>query len=250
MDLIQGQDNLIEIFWRTPGWNLAPQFGLGLLVAEVGTIRDAEKIVLRYTDRLAAMAQKLNFEGAIVRHIGLAPGTHDFYIPARMATLEEGPVNSEVMRDRDITMNDQQLSLVGADYRRILEFLLQKKDEGRIVIITSNTTNICLHTNDLLLPARGVLSAAQFTGYNYLRSWRADRSEDPNNPQRLNPQFDQLRDLLARDGHVPGFRYTLYRPDEALCEYSTDYYLCRDYCGDEVRIGVSRTEDWRLLQTA
>lgn len=142
------------------------------------------------------------------------------------------------------------LEVLGADYRRILEKLMIWRDEGKIVIITSNTTNICLHTNDLLKPSRAYYSAAQFSGYNYLRSWRHNRSDSPTNPQRLNPQFDELRSRLARDGFVPGYEYTLYRPDDALCSYSTDYYLCRDYCGDEVRIGVSRVEDWVMLQPA
>jgi hypothetical protein len=147
-------------------------------------------------------------------------------------------------------MSDRELNLLGADYLKILEFLMEQRQEGKIVIITSNTTNICYHTSDLLKPSRAHWDAARFTGYNYLRSWRASRDEDPVNPRRLNPQFDRLREILARDGSAPGYEYTLYRPDDALCSYQTDYYLCRDYCGDEVRIGVSRIEDWRLLEPA
>src|SRR6476646_7657200 len=121
----------------------------------------------------------------------------------------------------ELKMSDRQSTLLGADYMRILEFLMQQRQEGNIVIITSNTTNICLHTNDLLTPARAHWTAAQFTGYNYLRSWRASREEF----DRLNPEFEQLQTLLDRDGHVKGYNYSLYRPDDAKCSYSTDYYL-------------------------
>lgn len=159
-------------------------------------------------------------------------------------------IKGQAMTDQTTTPNDAVLEVLGADYRRILEKLVTWRDEGKIVIITSNTSNICLHTSDLLKPSRAVLTAAQFTGYNYLRSWRATREENPTNPQRLNPQFNELRECLARDGYVPGYEYTLYRPDDALCSYQTDYYLCRDYCGDEVRIGISRVEDWALLEPA
>lgn len=170
------------------------------------------------------------------------PGCRKPYqIAARMALSSTESEEPTVTRDR-------QFNLMGADYLQILEFLMEERQEGKIVIITSNTTNICYHTNDLLTPARASISAASFTGYNYLRSWRSTREDDPTNPQRLNPQFDRLRELLARDGYVPGYEYTLFRPDDAHCSYQTDYYLCRDYCGDEVRIGVSKVEDWRLLE--
>ncbi len=139
-------------------------------------------------------------------------------------------------------------NLLGADYMKILEFLVEQRQEGNIVIITSNTSDVCYHTNDLLLPSRSTWQPAQFTGYNYRRSWRASRDEDPNNPQRLNPEYDRLRDLLRRDGVVRDYEYSLYRPDDALCRYSTTYFLCRDYCGDEVRIGVSRPADWSIAE--
>lgn len=174
-----------------------------------------------------------------------------FRISPRLSiSTDSNEIKGQSMTGQPTEPNDSVLEILGADYRRILEKLMTWRDEGRIVIITSNTTNLCLHTSDLLKPSRAVYTAAQFTGYNYLRSWRASREEDPNNPQRLNPQFDALRDRLDRDGYAPGYEYTLFRPDDALCSYQTDYYLCRDYCGDEVRIGVSRVEDWALLEPA
>lgn len=130
-------------------------------------------------------------------------------------------------------------NLFGADYMRILEFLMEQRQEGNIVIITSNTTDICLHTNDLLTPARAHWTPNQFTGYNYLQSWQADMS-----------RYEHLKESLRRDRYAPDFEYKLIRPDGALCEYQTNYYLCQDYCGDEVRIGVSRPEDYRVLAAA
>ena len=160
-------------------------------------------------------------------------------------------------------MSDRVADLLGADYVRLHEFLMAARQEGKIVIITSNVTrdadnnpistenpaagrDICHHTNDLLLPSRAYWSAHQFTGYNYRLSWRRDR----NDYEHLNPEYHHLKELLARDGQAPGYEYKLFRPDGALCSYKTDYYLCRDYCGDEVRIGVSSPNDWQLLEPA
>lgn len=173
-----------------------------------------------------------------------------YQIPAEMAHGTRALADTNFSGRADNMQPNFGNELLGADYMRILEFLMEQRQEGNIVIITSNTSNVCYHTNDLLLPSRANWTASQFTGYNYLRSWRATREDDPANPQRLNPQFDTLRDILASDGYAPGYEYTLYRPDDALCSYATDYYLCRDYCGDEVRIGVSRPADWRLLEAA
>lgn len=155
-----------------------------------------------------------------------------------------------------------QASLFGADYMRILEFLMEQRESGNIVIITSNITrdaygqnittdsptagrDMCHHTSDLLLPSRAFWSPLQFTGYNYRLSWRRDRDDYT----RLNPKYQKLKDVLARDGIAPNFEYTLYRPDGAKCRYETTYFLCRDYCGDEVRIGVSRPQDWAVLES-
>ena len=174
---------------------------------------------------------------------------------ATMASTEQDQKDQKKVR--------QQLDLVGADYLRILEFLTEQRHEGNIVIITSNVTrddrgqlistdnpaagrDICYHTNDLLLPTRAHWTANQFTGYNYRLSWRRDWEDY----DRLNPEYDRLKEALERDGVAPNFEYTLFRPDGALCRYSTSYFRCQDYCGDEVRIGVSRPQDWEMLTPA
>jgi len=202
---------------------------------------------LRRSLRLMAMqALKFKKEDTQIFYPGCK---RPFQIPARMAlgamALSDIPASSNNQPSRD-----RHHDLLGADYMRILEFLMEQRQEGNIVIVTSNTTNICYHTNDLLLPSRATWTANKFTGYNYLRSWRASRQDNPLAPERLNPQFDTMRELLNRDGYIRDYEYTLYRPDDALCSYQTDYYLCRDYCGDEVRIGVSRPQDWQLIESA
>lgn len=185
---------------------------------------------------IAAMAKRLLKREALIYYPGC---TQPIQIPARMAI--------EVEESEPVIQRDNE-SLLGADYMRLVERLHEWQQQGKIIAIVSNTTNICHVTNDLLLPSRGYLSGRQFKGYNYLKSWRLNFEDDG----RLNPQYQQLRDLLDRDGYVKGFNYTLYRPypDDSLCEYATDYYLCENYCNDVVRIGVSDPQDWRLVQNA
>lgn len=144
----------------------------------------------------------------------------------------------------------QTIDLLGADYRRILEFLIDQEAAGNIVVITSNVTDLCLHTNSLLLPSRGLRQPADWSGYGYRRSWR--RSLD--DFEQTNPDYDQIKALLARDGQVNDFEYTLFRPDvannpwlDATVRYQTSYFLCQDYLGHEVRIGVSRPQDYEVL---
>jgi len=243
-----------KCFCTQPGWGLTPVFEKGLLIADVPSLKEAAQVADCFTDFLAASARRLGVKKAVIRYPGLPPGKYAFSIPARMAMIEES-------QEIEPMVNDNQRSLLGADYIRIHEFLIEQKRSGNIVIITSNLTrdaegklistpnpqagrDICHHTSDLLLPSRAYWSAQQFSGYNYRLSWRADRHDY----DRLNPQYDRLKETLARDGYIANYEYTLYRPDGALCRYSTTYFLCRDYLGDEVRIGVSRPQDWQLLE--
>lgn len=139
-------------------------------------------------------------------------------------------------------------NLLGADFRRMHEFLIEAREQGLIVAITSQDTDICRFTNDLLTPARAKLHGRDMAGYNYREAWRRDRNSGID---QLNPQLEHLKQALERDGYVPDYEYTLFRRvDNAQCEYSTDYYLCRDYCGETVRIGVSRPEAYRVLSVA
>ena len=216
---------------------------------------EAHEIATVESEKLAKWAQNFSREATVVRY----PGGKPYRIPAEMAMQTDG---AHIGMAKNM-FSDRNLNLVGADYRRILELLMQQKEEGNIVIITSNVTrdengnpintenptsgrDICHHTNDLLLPSRASWTASQFTGYNYRRSWRRGFDDF----ERLNPEYHRLREALAKDGCAPNFEYTLYRPDGALCSYSTSYFLCNDYCGDQVRIGISRPQDWSLIESA
>lgn len=150
----------------------------------------------------------------------------------------------------DTNQSPQHLSsiLFGADYGRLWEFCLEQYHSGRIIIITENHSNICLHTNDRLTKKRASWNPKDFNGYDYLKSWRSERNGTAEDG--VNPQYWALRDFLDRDHYVPNYKYTLYRPDGALCEYSTDYYLCNDYQGTQVRIGVSDPDAYEILAPA
>lgn len=187
-----------------------------------------------------------------------------YQIPATFAAGEyirmQEPPNQKPLNQE---LSEVARNLVGASYLKILEFLQEQRKNGNIVIITSNITrddrgniistnnpaagrDLCHHTSDLLRPSRAFWSASQFSGYNYRLSWRQGFDDYDN----LNPQYHHLKQILERDGTAPNYEYTLYRPDGALCSYSTSYFLCDDYCGDSVRIGVSRPQDWQLIQAA
>jgi len=216
-----------------------------------------------YLIQLAAIARRFNFPHTLVFY----PRCSKPYriLPsmcARNALNQWIGAMMEEKRGKSM-VNNPQIDLLGADYIRIHEFLIEQKQSGHIVVVTSNITrdesgnpistpnpragrDICHHTSDLLLPSRAYWSAKQFSGYNYRLSWRAGRDDYDN----LNPQYEQLKETLARDGYAPNYEYTLYRPDGALCSYSTTYFLCRDYLGDEVRVGVSKPNDWQLLEAA
>lgn len=196
---------------------------------------DAAKTLRRAYQQVAMQALKLEKLDAQIFYPGCK---RPWQIPARMAMSEEP--------SGEFSVSNQQIDLLGADYAAILHKLMEWREEGRIVAIVDNNTDICMHTNDLLKPSRAIWTAAQFTGYNYALSWRIGR-DDYSRPSQ---QYEQLKALLERDGSAPGYNYRLFRPDGALCEYQTDYFLCQDYCGAEVRIGVSRVEDWRLLEAA
>ncbi|XHX78959.1 MAG: hypothetical protein RBJ76_03210 [Stenomitos frigidus ULC029] len=224
-------DAAIALFRSVPWWEEDRILGIRCQTAEdVCKVRSQYELL-----GLAASQERLKKVLLTCRNSG------------RVAQIPVSMTNANPSEEREAEpMNDRQLDLLGADYRRILELLMQMNDEGKIVIITSNVTNICLHTSSLLKPSRAVWSPNQFTGYNYLKSWRLTRDDE----SRLNPQFDRLQALLQRDGQISNYEYTLYRPDGALCSYSTDYFLCNNYNGDQVRIGISKPEDWSLLELA
>ncbi|MCC5619428.1 hypothetical protein LC605_31085 [Nostoc sp. CHAB 5836] len=239
--------------FQTPGWNINLTADNKALIFEVPDIQQAESLLASALNLLAASAKNCKCGHAIIRYPDC--GDHVFRIPAKMADLTRQPTN------RKMTIQNQQAELLlGADYIRIHEFLIDQKRQGNIVIITSNITrddsgnpistenplagrDICHHTSDELTPQRAYWTPKDFTGYNYRKSWRRDF----NDYEHLNPQYHKLKEALERDGYVENYEYTLYRPDGAYCSYLTSYYLCRNYLNDIVRIGVSKPQDWQLI---
>ncbi|HEY9635593.1 MAG TPA: hypothetical protein V6D14_19475 [Coleofasciculaceae cyanobacterium] len=185
-----------------------------------------KKMAIALRQRYAHLAQQcLRWDLAEAQVFWRGSGERYFSIPSFLA-LEEAMTNS--------TLNEPYL--LDADYLRTLDFIREKRAEGRIVVITSMLSNVCQHTNDLLSPERGVLQPYQWTGYNYLHAWRDSLDE-----------YNQLIELLNQDAYVPQYQYKLRRPDNRLCTYETDYYLVPNYLGEPVRIGVSKPEAWQLL---
>ncbi|NEO29250.1 MAG: hypothetical protein F6K36_02100 [Symploca sp. SIO3C6] len=178
----------------------------------------------RWASDLAVSAKKLKRRRAIVSWPGC---DRPYRIPTCILNYDCAMIKPQPQRGN---------YLLGADYLRVTEFIKEKREEGRIVVITSMWDDICLHTNDLLKPERGTIMPHQWTGFNYSFLWR-DSKDD----------YKQLIERLVRDGCIPQFQYRLRRPDGSFGEYQTDYYYVENYLSVPVRIGVSRVEDWRLL---
>lgn len=178
----------------------------------------------RYASELAVSAKKLKRKRAIISWPGC---NRPYRIPTSILNTHNTMTGPQPQNDT---------YFLGADYLRVTDFIREKREEGRIVVITSMWNDVCLHTNDLLQPERGILQSHQWTGFNYRYLWRDSRDD-----------YNQLIDTLMRDHHIPQYQYRLRRPDGAFALYETDYYLVQDYLNVPVRIGVSKVEAWQLL---
>lgn len=125
--------------------------------------------------------------------------------------------------------------LIQADYLTVREFLLEKRREGLITILT-NYSDITLEVNDLLTPDRGIFQPHQWIGHPGACYWRDSLGDK-----------EKILKALDRDGIAPDCEYRLYRPDGTLCEYQTTYYLVEDYLGQKIRLAVSLPDQWRIL---
>jgi hypothetical protein len=144
------------------------------------------------------------------------------------------------VNERRIMSSGSSQLLLNADYQTICEKLKEWKDQGLLVVITSQISSRCLHVNDLMSTGRGTyFIPSQWIGVNFLDLWR-DSMDD----------YRRLREFLDRDGHIPGFTYRLLRPDGSMGEYEKDYYLCNNYLGEPVRISVAKPGKWRIVQPA
>lgn len=178
----------------------------------------------RYASDLAISAKKLQRKRAIISWPGC---DRPYRIPTSI--LNHHPTMTEPQPQNGTYF-------LGANYLRVTDFIKEKREQGLIVVITSMWNDVCLHTNDLLQPGRGVLQAHQWTGFNYRYLWRDSRED-----------YNQLIDNLIRDKYIPHYQYRLRRPDGSFAAYETDYYLVEDYLNVPVRIGVSKVEAWQLL---
>lgn len=186
--------------------------------------------------RIALLVKKLGYEMAHICYPGMRRGLEVF---ASMAD-EQGEAQQP-----STPMQGFENLLKGADEMRVLDFLREKISDGLIVIITSQVSDQCLYTSKSLKPERAFFTPAQFQGYDYAKSWDIHKVGHPSE------EYQRMRSLLEQDGAIQGYQYRLIRPDGALCEYATDYYDVADgWGGHWVRIGVSRPEDYRVLQPA
>ena len=139
-----------------------------------------------------------------------------------------------------------------SEYRRIMEFCMDLRDQGYSVCITSQIDDECLYQNDQLLPTRAVLLPHEWQGKNYRWYWR-NSMDDYRDLRRLLTRDRAITNLEAGRPTVPEFEYTLTRADGRLARYSTHYFLVDNFMSPEgyppipARIGVSNVEHWQLL---
>jgi hypothetical protein len=131
-------------------------------------------------------------------------------------------------------------NLVDANKRQVLDFILEQRDAGKIVVVTSQITNRCVDI-DLISPSRGIFAyASQWYGMNFMELWRESMD-----------QYFSLLGGLQRDGYIPNFTYDLLRVDGSLGRYAKDYYLAQNFLHNEpVRISVGNANDWELVRLA
>ena len=111
----------------------------------------------------------------------------------------------------------------------------------QIVTLVSMVTGRCKHSSSELTFERAKRSAPEWTGYDYRQSWKLDG-------ENLSEEYHTLIRRLYDDRLVPGYEYSLIRPDDgAIVRYETDYRLI-DFLGEQVRVGISRPEAYTVLE--
>ena len=122
-----------------------------------------------------------------------------------------------------------------------LDPIAQAASEGQCITITSMVTNKCKHSN--VAQERGKRPAPDWTGYDYLQSWKLDGKDK--NPS---DEYFELINRLLDGEQINGYEYDLIRPnDGAIVCYRTNYWRM-DFFGEDVRIGVSRPEDFTVTE--
>lgn len=76
-------------------------------------------------------------------------------------------------------------NLADANKRQVLEFILEQREAGKVVVVTSQITNRCVDI-DLISPERGIFAyASQWHGMNFMELWR----------ESMNQYFSALQNL-------------------------------------------------------
>ncbi|BAZ18399.1 hypothetical protein NIES4071_102840 (plasmid) [Calothrix sp. NIES-4071] len=238
-------------FWQLSclyGWDCVPDFNTDALVVKTTSYEFAKYILDNFREVLRAWASRFELSFVVIKYGNSSWDFIDIETKVSKSSILRHKFTSnpflaaKLSQVHHMQSRNNLIDIYGADYVGILDFLKESRLQGRIVVITSNTTNICYHTNDLLLPSRGILMPYQWVGFDYSALWRNSRGGIS--------QLENLQQILASDRYIEGYDYNLRRPDGAIVEYQTDYYLCRGFLGDEVRIGVSLPEDYRILEEA
>ncbi|MEG3877685.1 hypothetical protein QT972_09920 [Microcoleus sp. herbarium7] len=140
------------------------------------------------------------------------------------------------------TFSEPGLRLIGRSNPGLalaLDPIAQAASEGKFITITSMITNKCKHSN--VAQERGKRPAPNWTGYDYLKSWKLD-GENPS------AEYFSLMGRLYDGEQIVGYEYDLVRPDDgAIVRYLTDYWRM-DFFGEDVRIGASRPEDYTVIE--
>jgi hypothetical protein len=225
------------MFWKELqhyGWNCTPDFTIDALIVKVDNYCFAAYILKNFSSVLKSWATSFGLSSTIIKY---GEGIWDFLdveacVSPDCIFKHKSTRNPFLQRQQVLSMpNSMQVleDILGLDYIRFQEKIIQYTSLGLIACAVSNITNVCLHTNPNLEQGRAIWSPTQFIGYNYLEFWR----------QTL-PQLETLQQILARDKHVFGYEYEGIRPDGSRCRYSTDFYLI-DYMGEPTRFGISRS---------
>lgn len=156
--------------------------------------------------------------------------------PLAMAGLEQSGLTIPASEIKEVPMD-----LREADYEQILEFMARQKQLGKIVVFTGHDSNVYHQISKELTAKRfGAANPQQFLkNRNALEGWEKTGSLEG---------YLNMRQYLERDGFIPGYVYRLIRPtDGALVEYSSDFFLVRDFLGQQERICCSDPKNYRII---
>lgn len=223
------------------GWNCTPDFTIDALIVKVDNYCFATYVLKKFREVLKSWAIRFGLSSVIIKY---GEDVWDFFdveacVSPNCILKHKSTRNPFLQKQQVLSMASIRAleDILGLDYMRFQETIMQCTSEGLITCAVSNVTNVCLHTNPNLEQSRAIWSPPRLIGYNYLEFWRETL-----------PQLETLQQILARDKHVKGYEYEGIRPDRSRCRYSTDFYLI-DYMGEPTRFGISHKEDFEVVRT-